>query len=72
MDKYEELLQSEDTDEIIGRIEELKGADELVKFSDEYVKSTGNDERLASLRAVTITGTRREVFRQPDGGVRAF
>ena len=52
LDKYEELLQSEDTDEIIGRIEELKGADELVKFSDEYVKSTGNDERLASLRAV--------------------
>ena len=52
LDKYEDLLQTEATDEIIGRIEDLKGADELVMFSDADVKSTGNDERLASLRAI--------------------
>lgn len=52
LDKYEDLLQTEATDEIIGRIENLKGADELVMFSDADVKSTGNDERLASLRAI--------------------
>lgn len=52
LDKYEELLLTEETDEIIDRIEKLKGADELVMFSDTDVKSTGNDERLTSLRAL--------------------
>ena len=50
LDKYEELLQAEDTDEIIGRIEELKGANEFVMFSDADVNLTGNAERFANLR----------------------
>lgn len=51
LNKYEELLQETETEDILNRISELNGADELVKFADSYVVTTGNDERLASLRA---------------------
>ena len=51
LDKYEELLQETETEDILDRITELNGADELIMFADSYVESTGNVERLASLRA---------------------
>lgn len=50
LNKYEELLQETETEDILNRISELNGADNLVKFADSYVETTGNDERLASLR----------------------
>lgn len=50
LNKYEELLRETETEDILYRISELNGADELVKFSDSFVKTTGNDERLAYLR----------------------
>lgn len=51
LEKYEELLQETETEDILNRITELNGADNLVIFADSYVESTGNVERLASLRA---------------------
>ena len=51
LDKYEELLLETETEDVLGRITELNSADELVMFADSYVESTGNDERLATLRA---------------------
>jgi rRNA-processing protein FCF1/ribosomal protein S7 len=51
LEKYEELLQETETDDILGRISELNSADELIMFADSYVRTSGNDERLATLRA---------------------
>lgn len=50
LDKYEELLMKEDTDEIIERIDKLKSADDLILFADSYVELTGYKERLFDLR----------------------
>lgn len=51
LDKYDELLQITDFEDIRNRILELKDADKLVMFAESCVASTGNDGRLASLRA---------------------
>lgn len=51
LDKYENLLKDTETKDILTRMKVLNSADELVIFSESYVTSTGNDERLATLRA---------------------
>ena len=51
LNKYEELLQEAEEEDILNRISELNGADELIKFADSYVVTTGNNERLVNLRA---------------------
>ena len=50
LDKYETLLQEEDAEDIVERINVLNDADGLVKFAESYVESTGNGERLTELR----------------------
>lgn len=50
LDKYETLLQDEDVEDIVERINVLNDADGLVKFAESYVESTGNGERLTELR----------------------
>ena len=50
LDKYETLLQDEDVEDIIERINVLNDADGLVKFAESFVESTGNGERLTELR----------------------
>lgn len=51
LNKYEELLQNCETDELTDRIDVLNGADNLIAFEDSYVVSTGNEEKLSKLRA---------------------
>lgn len=51
LEKYEEVLQKAEPEDIIGRITDLNDAEELLMFNDSYVESTGNYERLVSLRA---------------------
>ena len=50
LDKYETLLQEEDAEDIVERINVLNDADGLVKFAESYVESTGNGEILTELR----------------------
>ena len=51
LDKYEEMLQNKEADDIIQRIAELNEVDNLIHFTDSYIVSTGNDARLSELRA---------------------
>ncbi len=51
LNKYEELLQNSETDELTDRIAVLNDADNLIAFEDSYVESTGNEEKLSELRA---------------------
>ena len=44
------MLQDEDVEDIIERINVLNDADGLVKFAESFVESTGNGERLTELR----------------------
>lgn len=52
LDKYEDILlvDSEDFD-VLERIDVLNGADNIIPFADSYVESTGNMDRLISIRA---------------------
>jgi rRNA-processing protein FCF1/molybdopterin converting factor small subunit len=50
LDNYDKLLHDTDTKEIVDRIDELNTVDELITFPESYVKSTGYEMRLVSLR----------------------